>query len=86
MGQKWSRGLVLAGLTHHAVAPRCRIIECGGGAQEQRELVTLIPAQRRRVLDHLLDIGVKVVIVSAVRGAVSVTVTLGGAAVIGHLA
>jgi hypothetical protein len=79
------RGLVLAGRTHHARAPGRRIIECGSGAQEQRELVTLIAAQRGRVLDHFLDIGVEVVIVSAVRGALYAAVALGGAAVIGHL-
>jgi hypothetical protein len=49
--------------------PVCPVIERGGGCAEQRELVTLFPAQRGRVFDHLLDVGVEVVIVALVRGA-----------------
>jgi hypothetical protein len=46
--------------------------------QEQRELVTLLAGQRGRAGDHLLDVGVEVVIVALVRGAVCAAVTLAG--------
>jgi hypothetical protein len=53
-----------------------------GSAQEEGELVTLLAGQRGRVLDHLLDVGVELVIVCV---AVSLAWVVRGGRGGGHL-